>query len=66
MAGLMSALGSSAVGPAAKVLFAFPLVYHYGSSVRHFVSGIGVSVGWAGRLRLHAFGLHDGINLATP
>lgn len=35
---LMSAVGSSAVGPLAKVVFAFPLVYHYGSGIRHFVS----------------------------
>jgi hypothetical protein len=35
---IMSAVGSSAVGPLAKVVFAFPLVYHYGSGLRHFVS----------------------------
>ncbi len=35
---LMSAVGDSAVGPVAKVLFAFPLIYHYGSALRHFVS----------------------------
>ena len=37
--GLMTALGNvSVIGPVAKVLFAFPLIYHYGASLRHAVS----------------------------
>jgi len=35
---LMSSLGNSMVGVPAKVLFSFPLIYHYGSGLRHFVS----------------------------
>ncbi|CAN0190407.1 unnamed protein product [Ectocarpus sp. 12 AP-2014] len=36
-AGLMSALGSSGVGPAVKLAVSFPLVYHYLGAVRHTV-----------------------------
>ena len=35
---LMSSLGNSMVGVPAKVLFSFPLIYHYGSGLRHYVS----------------------------
>ncbi|CAM9853565.1 unnamed protein product [Ectocarpus fasciculatus] len=35
--GLMSALGSSGVGPAVKLAVSFPLVYHYLGAVRHTV-----------------------------
>ncbi|TFJ80252.1 hypothetical protein NSK_008395 [Nannochloropsis salina CCMP1776] len=33
---LMSSLGNSMVGVPAKVLFGFPLIFHYGSGLRHF------------------------------
>ncbi|CAN0412533.1 unnamed protein product [Pylaiella littoralis] len=35
--GLMTALGSSGVGPAVKLAVSFPLVYHYLGAVRHTV-----------------------------
>jgi succinate dehydrogenase cytochrome b556 subunit len=38
---LMSSLGNSMVGMPAKVLFSFPLIYHYGSGLRHFVRVVG-------------------------
>lgn len=37
---LMSALGSSGVGPAVKLAVSFPLVYHYLGAVRHTVSDL--------------------------
>lgn len=37
MAGLMSCIGNSGVGPAAKFVVAFPFVYHYLGGVRHLV-----------------------------
>lgn len=40
VAGVMSSIGSSSLGAPAKVLFAFPLVYHYGGGLRHFVSSV--------------------------
>jgi succinate dehydrogenase (ubiquinone) cytochrome b560 subunit len=36
MAGVMSALGSSAVGPVVKLGVAFPLAYHFMGATRHF------------------------------
>lgn len=38
---LMTALGSSAAGPAVKLCVSFPLVYHYLGAVRHTVSAVG-------------------------
>jgi succinate dehydrogenase (ubiquinone) cytochrome b560 subunit len=35
--GIMSAVGSSAVGPVAKFIVAFPLTFHYLGGVRHFI-----------------------------
>ena len=34
---LLSTIGASAVGPAAKFVVAFPFAYHYLGGVRHFV-----------------------------
>ena len=34
---LMNAVGSSMVGPLAKILVAFPLVYHYLGGLRHYM-----------------------------
>jgi succinate dehydrogenase (ubiquinone) cytochrome b560 subunit len=36
MAGVMSALGASAVGPLVKLGVAFPLAYHFMGATRHF------------------------------
>jgi succinate dehydrogenase/fumarate reductase cytochrome b subunit len=44
VAGVMSSIGSSSLGAPAKVLFAFPLIYHYGGGMRHFVSSVCVCV----------------------
>lgn len=38
VAGVMSSIGNSSLGAPAKVIFAFPLIYHYGGGMRHFVS----------------------------
>jgi succinate dehydrogenase (ubiquinone) cytochrome b560 subunit len=37
VAGLASSIGSSAVGPVAKLAVAFPLIYHYIGGMRHLV-----------------------------
>jgi succinate dehydrogenase (ubiquinone) cytochrome b560 subunit len=37
VAGLMTTIGSSPIGPVAKFTVAFPFVYHYVGGVRHFV-----------------------------
>ena len=34
---LMSTIGASSIGPAAKFVVAFPLTYHYLGGLRHFV-----------------------------
>ena len=34
---LMSTIGSSMVGPLAKIVVSFPLVYHYLGGVRHYL-----------------------------
>jgi succinate dehydrogenase (ubiquinone) cytochrome b560 subunit len=34
---LMQAIGSSAIGPLAKIAVSFPLIYHYLGGVRHIV-----------------------------
>ena len=34
---LMSSIGSSAIGPLAKMVVSFPLVYHYMGVVRHYL-----------------------------
>ena len=64
-AALMAAIGSSGIGPLAKFSVAFPLTYHFGGALRHYVWDNNPDMLQNDQVRMHSIMLFGGAGVSS-
>lgn len=64
-AAMMAAIGSSGIAPLAKFSVAFPLTYHFGGALRHFVWDNNPDMIQNDQVRMHSILLFGGAGVTS-